>query len=54
MFQLLPKQMRKSKKKHIDLYQLANKYKQAALETSSWTFNSIQRVTYVTLTVKKC
>ena len=45
--------MSQSKKKYMDLCQLANKYKQAVLETLSWTSNnSIQRVTYVTLAVK--
>ena len=34
-FKLLPQQMSKSKKKYIDLCQLANKYKQAMLETLS-------------------
>ena len=29
-----------------------NKYKQVVLETISWTFNGIQRVTYVTWAVK--
>ena len=32
-FKLLPQQMSKSKKKYIDLCQLANKYKLAMLET---------------------
>ena len=40
------------KKKYIDLCQLANKYKQVMLETLSWMFNGIQRVTYVTWAVK--
>ena len=31
--------MSKSKKKYIDLYQLANKYKQVVLETLSRTFD---------------
>ena len=35
MFELLPHEMSKSRKKHIDLCQLANKYKQAMLETLS-------------------
>ena len=34
-FELLPQQMSKSKKSYIDLYQLANKYKQVVLETLS-------------------
>ena len=34
-FELLPQQMNKSKKKYIDLCQLANKYKQVVLETLS-------------------
>ena len=51
-FELLPQQMSKSKKKYMDLYQHANKYKQVMLETISWTFNGIQRVTYVSWAVK--
>ena len=51
-FELLPQQMSQSKKKYIDLCQHANKYKQVVLETLSWTFNSIWRVTYVTWAVK--
>ena len=34
-FDFLPRQMSKSKKKYIDLCQLANKYKQAVFETFS-------------------
>ena len=34
-FELLPQQMSKSKKKYIALCQLANRYKQAVLETLS-------------------
>ena len=34
-FELLPQQMSKSKKKYIDLFQLANKYTQAVVETLS-------------------
>ena len=30
---------------YMDLCQHANKYKQVVLETISWTFNGIQRVT---------
>ena len=52
MFELLPQQMSKSKKKHMDLWQLANKYKQAVLQTLSWTLKGIRRVTYVTWAVK--
>ena len=44
--------MSQSKKKYIDLYQHANKYKQVVLETISWMLNGIQRVTYVTWAVK--
>ena len=51
-FELLPQQMSQSKKKYIDLCQHANKYKQVVLETLSWTFNSIWRVTYVTWAVE--
>ena len=40
------------KKKYTDLCQHANKYKHVVLETISWTFNGIQRVTYVTGAVK--
>ena len=40
------------KKKYMDLCQHANKYKQVMLETISWMFNGIQRVTYVTWAVK--
>ena len=40
--------MSQSKKKYMDLRQLENKYKQVVLETISWMFNGIQRVTYVT------
>ena len=34
-FELLPQQMRQTKKKYIDLCQHANKYKQVVLETLS-------------------
>ena len=51
-FELLPQQTSQSKKKSMDLCQHANKYKQVVLETISWTFNGIQRVTYVTWAVK--
>ena len=34
-FELFPQQMSQSKKKYIDLYQPANKYKQVVLETLS-------------------
>ena len=51
-FELLPQQMDQSKKKYMDLCQHANKYKQVVLETISWMFNGIQRVTYVTRAVK--
>ena len=51
-FKLLPQQMSQSKKKYIDLCQHANKYKQDVLETLSWTFCGIQRVTNVTWAVK--
>ena len=51
-FELLPQQMSQSKKKYMDLCQHANKYKQVVLETISWMFNGIQRVTYVTWAVK--
>ena len=34
-FELLPQQTSKSKKKYMDLCQLANKYKQVVLETIS-------------------
>ena len=44
--------MSPSKNKYMDLCQHANKYKQVVLETISWMFNGIQRVTYVTLAVK--
>ena len=47
-FGLLPQQMSQSKKKYIDLYQHANKYKPVMLETLSWMLRGIQRVTYVT------
>ena len=50
--ELLPQQMSQSKKKYMDLCQHANQYKQVVLETISWKFNGIQRVTYVTWTVK--
>ena len=42
----------REKKKYMDLCQHANKYKQVVLETVSWMFNGIQRVTYVTWVVK--
>ena len=51
-FELLPQQMSQSKKKYMNLCQHGNKYKQVVLETLSWTFNGIQRVTYVTWAVK--
>ena len=51
-FELLPQQMSKSKKKYIDLSQLAKKYKKAVLETLSGTFNGLRRVTYVIWAVK--
>ena len=52
-FELLPQQMSQSKKKSMDLcQQQANKYKRVVLETICWTFNGIQRVTYVTWAVK--
>ena len=51
-FELLPQQMSLSKKKCINLCKHANKYKQVVLETISWMFNGIQRVTYVTWAVK--
>ena len=51
-FEWIPQQMSQSKKKYMDLCQHANKYKQVMLETISWTFNGIQRVTYVTWAVK--
>ena len=51
-FELLPQQMSQSKKKYMDLFQHANKYNQVVLETISWMFNDIQRVTYVTWAVK--
>ena len=47
-FELLPQQMGQSKKKYMDLCQLANKYKHLVLETISSMFNGNQRVTYVT------
>ena len=46
-FELLPQQMSQSEKKYMDLCQHANGYKQVMLETISWMFNGIQRVTYV-------
>ena len=52
MFELLPQQMSQSKTKYMDLFQHANKYKQVVLETLSWTFNGILRVTYVTWDIK--
>ena len=51
-FELLSQQTRKSKKKYKDMCQLAHKYKQVMMETLSWMFNGIRRVTYVTWTVK--
>ena len=51
-FELLPQKMSQSKKKYMELCQHASKYKQVVLETMSCTFNGIQRVTYVTWTVK--
>ena len=51
-FELLPQQMSQSKMKYMDLCQPENKYKQVVLETISWMFNDIQRVTYVTWAVK--
>ena len=51
-FELLPQQMWQSKKKYIDLCQHANKYKQVVMETLSWTFSGILRITYVNLTAK--
>ena len=51
-FELLPQQMSQSKKKYMDLCQHANEYKQVVLETISYTFYGIQRVTYVTWAVK--
>ena len=51
-FELLPQQMSQSKKKYMDLWKHANKYTQVVLETISWMFNGIQRVTYVTWAVK--
>ena len=51
-FELLPQQMGQSKKKYMDMCQHANKYKQVVLETIYWMFNGIQRVTYVTWSVK--
>ena len=51
-FELLPQQMSQSKKKYMDLCQHENKYKQVVLETISWMFNGIQRVTYLTWAVK--
>ena len=51
-FELLPQQMSQSKKKYMNLCQHANEYKQVVLETISYTFYGIQRVTYVTWAVK--
>ena len=51
-FELLPQQMSQSKKKYMDMCQHGIKYKQVVLETISWMFNGIQRVTYVTWAVK--
>ena len=51
-FELLPQQMHQSKMKYIDLFQHANMYKQVVLETISWMFNGILRVTYITWAVK--
>ena len=50
--ELLPQHMSQSKDKYMDLCQHANKYKQVVLETISWMFNGIQRVTYVAWAVK--
>ena len=47
-----PQQTSQSNNKYTDLRQHANKYKQVVLETISWMFNGIQRVTYVTWAVK--
>ena len=47
-FELLPQQKSQSKTKYIDLCIQANKFKQVVLDTLSWTFSGIQRVTYVT------
>ena len=44
-FELIPQQMSQSKKKYMDLCQHANKYIQVVLETLSWTFNGIRKVT---------
>ena len=52
-FELLPQQMSQIKKKYMELCQDANEYKQFVLETISWMFNGIQRVTYVTWAEKK-
>ena len=41
----------KSKKKYIDLCQLAQKYKQAGFEIMSWTFNGMRGVRQVTWAV---
>ena len=51
-FELLPQQMRQSKKKYMDLCKHANKYKQIVYKTLSCTFNDILIVTYVTWAVK--
>ena len=45
--------MSQSKTKYMDLCQYANKYKQVVLETLSWTFNGILRVTLCNLGYKK-
>ena len=50
-FKLLPQQMSQSRTKYMDLCQHANKYKQVVLETLSWTFIGILRVTHVTWAV---
>ena len=50
--ELPPQQTSQSNNKYTDLRQHANKYKQVVLETISWMFNGIQRVTYVTWAVK--
>ena len=51
-FELLPQQMSQSKKKYMDLFLHANKYKQVVLETISWMLYGTHRVTYVTWAVK--
>ena len=49
---LVTSSAKEQEKKYIDLCQVANKYEQVVLETLSWTFNGIRRVTYVTWAVK--